>query len=117
MVILTQTCDLVQGKTRKVALCLATRLSQFEDSNPGFTKKNLSNVKAERQWGLHYLPPIPAITGDDSIIVEFREIHSLAFSYVLKHAMSFEQRWSLDSPWREHFSRAFGELFSRVALP
>ena len=53
----------------------------------------------------------------EALVVDFREIQTLPYEYVLKHASNLNDRWRLKSPYLEHFSQAFARLFMRVGLP
>lgn len=105
VIIVTQSCDLENGKVRRVALCPVVTLQEMEKSSPGFTTKSFPNVRAGRVHGLYLLKPFPEIynlAGDH--IVDFREIYALPIGYLKKHAVSLGSRLSLESPFREHFS-------------
>ena len=53
----------------------------------------------------------------DSFVVDFREIHSLPFEYVLDFVKTKSERPRLNSPFLEHLSQAFARFFMRVGLP
>jgi hypothetical protein len=50
-------------------------------------------------------------------MVDFREIYSLPFDYLVSRAAQLGPRWRLRSPYLEHFSQAFARFFMRVGLP
>lgn len=52
-----------------------------------------------------------------ALVVNFREIYSLSYEYILKHSTDIDCRWRLKSPYLEHFSQAFARLFMQVGLP
>jgi len=119
LVIVTQSCDLANAKTGLVALCPIHSLNSFESVNPAFAKKGVwEEVRKGRREGLHLLasPTNPA-NGREALVVDFREIFSLPYAYLSKHAASLGPRWRLDSPFLEHFSQAFARFFMRVGLP
>ena len=68
--------------------------------------------------GLHMLGALsdPA-NNREAFVVDFREIYSLPFEYLVKHATELGPRWRLKSPFLEHFSQAFARFFMRVGLP
>jgi hypothetical protein len=51
------------------------------------------------------------------LVVDFRQIISLPFAYLSRHAEQLGPRWRLQSPYLEHFSQAFARFFMRVGLP
>lgn len=68
--------------------------------------------------GLHLLAsPINPGNNREALVVDFRQIYSLPYEYILKHATELGSRCRLKSPYLEHFSQAFAKLFMRVGLP
>jgi len=119
LVILTQSCDLSQGKSRLVAACPTFQITEFESVNPAFAKKGRWNdVLKGRVEGLHLLasPDEPA-NNREAHVVDFREIYSLPFAYLVERASRIGPRWRLRSPYLEHFSQAFARFYMRVGLP
>lgn len=115
LIVVTQSCDLGQGKVRLVAGCPVYPVTDFEAVNPAFAKKGRWNeVLKGRIEGLHRLasPANPA-NSRDALVVDFREIYNLPFDYLLGRASQLGARWRLRSPYLEHFSQAFAVLHAR----
>jgi hypothetical protein len=119
LIVLTQSCDLQNKKVSQVVVCTVNLISEFEETNPAFAKKGKWNdVLAGRIEGLHLLAsPTDPDNNREALIVNFREMYSLPYEYLLKHALELSLRWRLKSPYLEHFSQAFARLFMRVGLP
>lgn len=119
LIILTQSCDLDHGKIRLVAMCPIFPIAEFEKVNPDFQKKGKWNdVRKGRVEGLHILgSPSNPDNNREALVVDFREIYSLPYEYLLKHATQLGARSRLKSPFLEHFSQAFARFFMRVGLP
>ena len=119
LIILTQSCDLENKKARLVALCPIYSLSEFETANPDFTKRGRWNeVRKGRVEGLHLLAsPTHPEDSRGSLVVDFREMHSLPFNYLAQRTTQIGARWRLKSPFLEHFSQTFARFFMRVGLP
>jgi hypothetical protein len=119
LIILTQSCDLENGKISRVLLCPIYSIDEYEKFNPQFKKKGVWNeVLKGRKEGLHLLcSPINPENNREARVVDFRQVYSLPYDYVVKHAMQLGDRWRLKSPYLEHFSQAFARLFMRVGLP
>jgi hypothetical protein len=118
LIVVTQGCDL-DKQLENVLLCRVHTLSEFADANHRYKKrKEYNGIRKGQIEGLHLLmePPDPN-TYTDRILVSFLEIYALPRQYVERHAASFAYRWRLKSPFLEHFSHAYGRLYSRVALP
>jgi hypothetical protein len=119
LVVLTQSCDLEQGKVRLVATCPIFPIAEFEAVNPAFTSKGRWNeVLKGRVEGLHLLASPTALDDNrQALVVDFREIYSLPIDYLTNHVSRLGVRWRLKSPFLEHFSQAFARFFMRVGLP
>lgn len=119
LIIITQSCDLEQSKVRLVAMCPIFPIGDFEKRNIEFKKKGRWNeVRKGRVEGLHMLGAQNNPTNNrEAFVVDFREIYSLPFEYLVKHAMGLGPRWRVKSPFLEHFSQSFARFFMRVGLP
>ncbi len=119
LIVVTQSCDLEQGRVRLVAACPIYPVPQFELANPAFAKKGRWNeVLKGRVEGLHLLAsPTNPDDSRNALVVDFREIYSLPLAYLLDRAIQLAPRWRLRSPFLEHFSQAFARFFMRVGLP
>jgi len=129
-VVMTQACDLEQGKVQYVILCphyaLDEYRTQWEDEmrqhsqNPTDKawRPYIEDVRQGRIWNLSMLN---AYDGDilkmDIRIVDFHEVFSLPRSF-LESWLSYQGvRLRLMPPYREHLSQAFARFFMRVGLP
>lgn len=119
LIVLTQSCDLDNKKVNQVLACTINLISEFEEANPVFAKKGKWNeVLTGRIEGLHLLAsPTNPENNREALVVNFREIYTLPYEYIVKHATDIGSRWRLKSPYLEHFSQAFARLFMRVGLP
>jgi hypothetical protein len=119
LIIVTQSCDLSNLKVGFVALCPIHSISRFEEVNPNFKKKGQwEHVRKGRVEGLHLLAsPVDPADNRLALVVDFRQIYSLPFSYLTGHAKALGNRHRLQSPFLEHFSQAFARFFMRVGLP
>lgn len=119
LIVLTQSCDLDRAKIRLVAMCPIFPVAEFEKKNPEFKKKDKWNqVRKGRVEGLHMLgSQLDPDNNREALVVDFREIYSLPYEYLLKHATQLGPRCRLKSPFLEHFSQAFARFFMRVGLP
>src|SRR5262245_22907740 len=119
LVIVTQSCDLEQGKIRLVALCPIFPIAKFEKINEEMKRKGQwEAVRKGRVEGLYLLSSFTDLDHNrDALVVDFREIYSLPFEILKQHARETGPRWRLKSPYLEHFSQAFARFFMRVGLP
>ena len=119
LIVVTQSCDLENGKAEYVALCPVHTLEEFEGVNARFKQKGMwENVRKGRVEGLHLLAsPTQPDDNRRAMVVDFGQIVSLPFPFLSTHADELGNRWRLDSPFLEHFSQAFARFFMRVGLP
>jgi hypothetical protein len=119
LIVVTQSCDLENRKVQLVALCPIHSLAEFETASPDFAKKGKwEEVRQGRREGLYLLPsPSAPENNREALVVDFRQIVSLPFAYLRRHAEQLGPRWRLQSPYLEHFSQAFARFFMRVGLP
>ena len=119
LIVVTQSCDLANGKASFVALCPIYPIERFQSFNPNFNSKGKwEEVRKGRIEGLHLLSSLSTPENNlDSLVVDFREIYSLPIGYLIKHTRELGRRWQLQSPFLEHFSQSFARFFMRVGLP
>ncbi|MGH9832902.1 MAG: hypothetical protein ACREBD_28390 [Blastocatellia bacterium] len=119
LMVMTQSCDLANAKAEFVALCPVYLLSEFEQANPQFARKGeWENVRKGRIEGLYLLGSLSEPANNRlALVVDFREIYSLPFTFLGQLAEAQKGRWRLKSPYLEHFSQAFARFFMRVGLP
>jgi len=117
VIVISQTCDLLLGKLRLVALCPVQTIDEFENDQPSMRRK-WKDVQKGRHEGLHLLGSCDNTTNYRSaLIADFREIISLPQGYVEQHADRCGRRKRLQSPFLEHFAQAFAKFYMRIALP
>ncbi len=119
VVIMSQSCDLVQRKIDFVLVCPLWPLSDFGNKNSFFKgKKGKEELRRGRVYGYHMLNKCE-INGfkTDYLIVDFRNIFSVSFNFLTKLAKKRGKRIRLLPPYREHLAQAFARFFMRVGLP
>ncbi len=122
LIVVTQACDLDQGKIDHVLTCRILPVYNGEDFAHGITKNFLDNVvkRANHRYALlnKY--------DDGSIslrygIVDFNSVYSIPIDWLHNFATSLSQdglsRLRLLPPYREHLNQAFAMYFMRIGLP
>jgi hypothetical protein len=119
VIILSQSCDLELGKLPNVLVAQTFSVGEFEKKNPSYqTKGKWNHVLRGRVESLHLIAsPENADDSKQHVVVDFRLLASLPFGYVQRVAKDGGDRWRLQSPYLEALAHAFGNFFSRVALP
>lgn len=119
VIIMSQSCDLVQEKLTLVLVCPIWPLSEFEKES-SFYKTNDGKEALRRGYspGYHLLNKCE-IDGvqTEYLVVDFRSVYSVRFDFLLDLARQRGKRLRLLPPYREHLSQAFTRFFMRVGLP
>lgn len=116
VIVLSQSCDLAQGKTDWVTVA---QYERWELVSVGMgTNKRRSLQKQIRRGSV----PHWALLNEDSpglpwSIVDFRRLFTLPRAYLEAHAGAIGPRLRMHSPYREDVAQAFARYFMRVALP
>jgi len=111
LIIMSQTCDLVQDKVTQVLLC-----AHFPASTHG--KDARSSIRREQRPSLHMIEKCEVKDLEfEKQIVDFRTIYTLPKDFVSSFAAKSGRRVRLLSPYKEHLSQAFARYFMRVGLP
>jgi hypothetical protein len=121
LVVLTQSCDLEQGKVREVLLAAVRDYQQLAadhgDANPSIKGKDFRKAAVMGNLpSMSLLPPSPDSAMNWSL-VDFHQLFSLPVDFVRAVAEDAGDRWRLVPPYREHLAQAFARYFMRVGLP
>jgi hypothetical protein len=120
VVVMTQSCDLVQDKISDVILCPHWDLVQAAKTEPALAAKNAADEirKGRRpQYTLLAGAAEPREIQMGVRVVDFGRIFSLPKAFLRRFADTLGQRPRLCPPYREHLSQAFARFFMRVGLP
>lgn len=122
LMVLSQTCDIEQGKADSILLCPWWGLWEFVDAA---TKKGENWGRDIRETlrrgnlpGYHLLNC--ASVDDlklDCGVVDFREVYTSPTTSVRQFVRGCGKRLRLLPPYREHLAQAFARFFMRVGLP
>jgi len=119
VVVMSQSCDLVQRKLDLVLVCPIWPLSEFEKRSEFFkSRKGKEALRQGNVPGYHLLNKCE-IDGfkTDYLVVDFRSVYSVPFDFLVELARKEGKRLRLLPPYREHLSQAFARFFMRVGLP
>lgn len=119
VVVVTQSCDIEQGKVESVLLCPIVPLSTVQEENQAYKK---SIVKDGLKQGLlvgYHLMNRCTISGfeRDLIIVDFRSVYIMPLDFIMEFLGRHGPRLRLLPPYVEHLSQGFARHFMRVGLP
>ncbi len=119
VVVMSQSCDLVQRKLSIVLVCPFWTLEEFGNHNPFFNSpKGKEELRRGNVPGYHLLNRCSIEAFEtDYLVVDFRSVFGVSFAFLEEHVRRAGQRLRLLPPYREHLSQAFARFFMRVGLP
>lgn len=118
VIILSQSCDLENGKIDRVMVCPYFEIETYWNltgmQSKGKKRGMLKKLTQSGLPGAHLLHPLP--NSQQPIVVDFRNIYGIPFPYLQTYCASMA-RYRLLPPYKEHLSQAFARYFMRVGLP
>lgn len=119
VLILSQSCDLVQGKLQNILLCPHWPLAILEQRDSFFrSSKGKEEIRRGNIPGYHLIAPCDLSGFLNPVrVVSFRQVFSLPFEFVRQLAQNPAPRLRLLPPYREHLAQAFARFIMRVGLP
>ena len=119
VIVMSQSCDLIQKKISLVLVCPVWNLSDFELKNDFIkSKKGKETLRQGNVPGYHLLNVCELDNFKRGyIVVDFRETYSVPYTLMTDIAKKQSKRVRLLPPYREHLSQAYARFFMRVGLP
>lgn len=122
---MSQSCDLVNGKTDIVLVCPYYPLKTWVEGLPPSDQQSAkARKKAIENLRRGYLPGYHLLNRDVSIedlndyqVVNFKNVYGIQFTALTEIVSARNKRVRLLPPYREHLSQAFARYFMRVGLP
>lgn len=125
VVIVSQSCDLENGKVENVLVCPYTTFQQFqinslkpdEKLSKNKIRRDFDDFRKGNQPNYHLLEKDPNVGINDYLVVDFRNVFAVHIDFLKTHVEFISNRARLLPPYREHLSQAFARFFMRVGLP
>lgn len=119
VVVLSQSCDIQQKKLDFVLVSPIYTLDAFAEKQPAYKSTDLQeSLRRGYNPGYHLLDKCEADPFNNNfMIVDFRNVYSIPFEWVIELVAKTPDRIRINSPYREHLSQAFARFFMRVGLP
>ena len=123
-IILSQSCDLVNGKVEIVLVCPFYSLTTFLKNLPYDQQSARARRKVIQNLQKGYLPGYHLLNNEVNIesfsdyqVVDFRNVYGIQFNSLSQIVTQLQNRIRLLPPYREHLSQSFARYFMRVGLP
>jgi hypothetical protein len=119
VVVMSQSCDLVNEKLHLVLVCPHYFLEDFAAIHESFKSKKIKEKLRRGDLPGYHLLNKYEVDGieTDFIVVDFYSVYSVPYTLIRDLAQSSGKRLRLIPPYREHLSQAFARFFMRVGLP
>lgn len=119
VIVLSQSCDLEQGKIENVLVSPFWHIDQIENlSSELVSAGNKDRVRRGEMPGYHMLAACELEGFMSPIrVVSFRQVFSIPFEFIVSLAKQPTPRHRLLPPYREHLAQAFARFIMRVGLP
>jgi len=119
VIVMSQSCDLIQKKIDLVLVCPIWPLSEMEKQKDFFKKpEGKETLRHGNMPGYHLLNKCEIEGANrDYMVVDFRHSYSLPFMFINGISRKQDKRLRLLPPYREHLSQAYARFFMRVGLP
>jgi hypothetical protein len=119
-IVLSQSCDLANGKINIVLVSPYTSLKTFIEgiqiSNSKEQRKTIENLRKGYLPGYHLLNKCNGYF-EDYQVVYFQDVYGIQIESLKNICCSIQKRIRLNPPYREHLSQSFARYFMRVGLP
>ena len=116
VIVLTQTCDLAQGKTNFAVAASVYDAQAMIDEGLVKASDVKGPIRAGRTFGLYFLPA----SGDASLgemIVDLHRLNTIRVEFLDALRLAGKRRLRLLTPYREHLAKHFADTYSRIGLP
>lgn len=119
VVVMSQSCDLSNGKIKEVLLCPYIKLSELVILAPSYGDKTKQEyLRQGRVNHLHLLNQCDLDkVKEEYLVIDFRNIYTLNIKLAKELVLKQKERVRLLPPYREHMAQAFARYFMRVGLP
>lgn len=116
VVVLTQTCDLANGKVDAATVASVFEAQHLVDVQVVKASDVKGPLRAGRVWGWYYLPA-QADLGLNEMIVDLRRLHTVRLDLLTALVRDGKRNGRVPPLYREHLAKHFADTFSRVGLP
>ena len=116
VVVLSQTCDLAQGKIRDVAVAPLLDAQALVDQGLLKPTDIRGPIRGGRVWGWYFLPKSDELGLPESI-VDLRQLHTVRLDLLTALCRRGQRRARIQPLYREHLAKHFADTYSRIGLP
>jgi hypothetical protein len=116
VVVLTQTCDLANAKSRQAVCAVVYDALYLVERQLLKAEQIRGQVRTGRVFGWYYLPASAALDLPE-MIVDFRQLHTVRMDLLIALCQRGQRRARVQPLYREHLAKHFADTYSRIGLP
>ncbi len=116
-VVLTQTCDLMQNKAKRVVVGIVHLAEDVVRAGEFKAQAVRDQVRRGLIYGVYFLPEAPPPIELPESLVDLRDLHTIPRVTLESLVSSGKRVARLTTPYREHLAQHFAVTYMRVALP
>jgi hypothetical protein len=116
VVVLTQTCDLLQSKVSRVVVAVAIDASTVIAEGLLKASDIRGPDRSGRVYGWHFLPASTDV-GLPELIIDLRQVDTVPLDLLQQLCRDGHRNARLRPLFREHLAKHFGDTYSRIGLP
>ena len=117
VIILTQACDLVNGKTTRVVVAAVHEAVDLVQEGRVKEKVIRDHVRKGQVYGWYFLPADTTRPGFPESLVDLRDLHTVPIALLEGLQARGKHVGRLITPYREHLAQHFSVTYSRIGLP
>lgn len=117
IIILTQACDLVNGKTTRVVVAAVHTAANLVRDGRVKEKVIRDQVRKGQVYGWYFLPADLSRPGFPEALVDLRDLHTIPIALLEGLQARGKHIGRLITPYREHLAQHFSVTYSRIGLP
>lgn len=117
IVVLSQACDLVQGKTMRVVVAPVHSALTLVDR--GILKPSIirDQIRRGTVFGWYFLPTAPEPFVLPESVVDLRDLHMVSRTVLERLIADGKRICHIKTPYREHLAQHFAVTYMRIGLP
>lgn len=117
VVILSQACDLVQSKTKRVVVAPVHSAQTLVER--GILKASMirDQIRRGTVFGWYFLPAAPEPLELPESVVDLRDLHTISREILERLIADGKRVCHIKTPYREHLAQHFAVTYMRIGLP
>lgn len=117
VIVLTQACDLAQGKTSRIVVALVHPAQRLVDR--GVIKASVIRDQVRRGlvYGWYFLPAAPRPVLLPESVVNLHDLHTIERPILEQLVAAGNRIGRVVTPYREHLAQHFAVTYMRIGLP